>query len=73
MSDAQEQKELKLKAIDILKKSRELSKKIIELEKTTKIKNISKLKKRIQSEIEFMDKVQHLKKITKKTVNFIRQ
>jgi hypothetical protein len=62
MSDAQEQKELKLKAIDILKKSRELSKKIIELEKTTKIKNISKLKKRIQSEIEFMDKVQHLKK-----------
>jgi hypothetical protein len=62
MSDAQEQKELKLKATDILEKSRELSKKINELEKTTKIKNISKLKKRIQSEIEFMDKVQHLKK-----------
>jgi hypothetical protein len=57
MSDAQEQKELKLKAIDILEKSMELSKKINELEKNTKIKNISKLKKRIQSEIEFMDKV----------------
>jgi hypothetical protein len=57
MSDAQEQKELKLKAIDILEKSIELSKKINELEKNTKIKNISKLKKRIQSEIEFMDKV----------------
>jgi hypothetical protein len=57
MSDAQEQKELKLRAIDILEKSMELSKKINELEKNTKIKNISKLKKRIQSEIEFMDKV----------------
>ena len=59
----EEQKELKLKAIELLKKAKKLSENINELIKTTEIKNIHKLKKRINAEVDFLDNVRKKKKL----------
>jgi len=61
LMNKEEQKELKLKAIELLKKAKELSENINELIKTTEIKNIHKLKKRINAEVDFLDNVRKKK------------
>eukprot|EP01080_Neovahlkampfia_damariscottae_P009070 gene9070-1165_t len=55
MNSQEEQKELRIKGIDLLKKSKELLTNIEEIAKKNEIKNIHKLKKRVQAEVDFLD------------------